>query len=56
MKTTLAAALLLFALPPITKPVLFDTREADRIVQAMQVFPADNPWNLDISGAGLSSA
>jgi hypothetical protein len=37
-------------LPPITHPVLFDTAEADRILEAMQVFPPDNPWNQDISG------
>jgi hypothetical protein len=36
-------------MPLITKPVLFDTPEADRILEAMQVFPADNPWNQDIS-------
>jgi hypothetical protein len=38
------------ALPPITKPVLFDTPEADAILSAMQVFPKDNPWNQDVSG------
>jgi hypothetical protein len=36
-------------LPKITRPVVFDTPEADRIVSAMQVFPPDNPWNQDIS-------
>jgi hypothetical protein len=53
-----AAALASFALaagrvrppmPKITKPVMFDTPEADRILSAMQVFPPDNPWNQDIS-------
>jgi hypothetical protein len=33
----------------LTKPVLFDTPEADRVLGAMQVFPPDNPWNEDIS-------
>ena len=33
----------------MTAPVLFDTPEADRILSAMQIFPADNPWNEDIS-------
>ena len=33
----------------ITEPILFTTPEADRVLQAMQVFPADNPWNQDIS-------
>jgi hypothetical protein len=36
-------------LPKITKPVMFDTREADAILSAMQVFPPDNAWNQDIS-------
>jgi hypothetical protein len=33
----------------IARPVLFDTPEADRILADLQVFPSDNPWNLDIS-------
>jgi len=33
----------------LRKPVLFDTPEADRIVGAMQVFPATNAWNQDVS-------
>lgn len=36
-------------LPKITKPVMFDTPEADRILAALQVFPPDNWWNRDIS-------
>ncbi len=36
-------------MPAITKPVLFNTPEADRILAALQVFPPDNPWNEDIS-------
>src|SRR5687768_6969905 len=35
--------------PKITRPVMFDTPEADRILAALQVFPPDNPWNQDIS-------
>lgn len=35
--------------PLITKPVMFDTAEADRILSGLQVFPPDNPWNEDIS-------
>jgi hypothetical protein len=35
--------------PDITSPVLFNTPEADRILESLQVFPADNPWNQDIS-------
>jgi hypothetical protein len=34
----------------IDRPVPFDTSEADSILKDLQVFPADNPWNLDISG------
>jgi hypothetical protein len=36
-------------MPPITKPVMFDTPEADAILTTLQVFPPDNPWNQDIS-------
>jgi hypothetical protein len=36
-------------LPEITRPVMFNTPEADRILSALQVFPADNPWNEDIT-------
>lgn len=38
------------SLPPqLTRPVLFDTPEADRILRTLQVFPKDNPWHRDIS-------
>ena len=37
------------AQPPIHKPISFDTPEADAILQALQVFPPDNPWNQDVS-------
>src|SRR3954452_24379789 len=33
----------------VTRPVLFNTPEADEILAALQVFPPDNPWNEDIS-------
>lgn len=36
-------------LPRITQPVQFGTPEADAILAKLQVFPADNPWNLDVS-------
>jgi hypothetical protein len=35
-------------MPPITAPVPFDTKEADAILSALEVFPPDNPWNLVI--------
>src|SRR5438105_5450802 len=37
-------------MPRFDAPVLFDTPEADAIVSALEVFPPDNPWNLDVSG------
>jgi hypothetical protein len=36
-------------LPKIAAPVTFGTPEADRILEALQVFPPDNPWNQDVS-------
>jgi hypothetical protein len=36
-------------MPQISRPVMFNTREADAILASLQVFPADNPWNEDIS-------
>jgi hypothetical protein len=36
-------------MPAVTRPVMFDTEEADRILEALQVFPEDNPWNADVS-------
>ncbi len=36
-------------MPEIDRPILFNTPEADRILGALQVFPADNPWNADVS-------
>ena len=35
--------------PPIDKPVMFDTPEADKILENLQIFPPDNPWNQDVS-------
>ncbi len=35
--------------PRASAPVLFDTPEADRILSALQIFPANNAWNEDIS-------
>ncbi len=36
-------------MPQITKPVMFHTPEADAILSALEVFPADNPWNQVVS-------
>src|SRR5437762_9052221 len=55
LSAALALALLAAAdtdrppMPPIAKPVMFNTPEADKILAALQVFPPDNPWNEDIS-------
>lgn len=35
--------------PKLERPVQFDTPEADRILEKLQVFPPDNPWNQDVS-------
>ncbi|HEY6548061.1 MAG TPA: hypothetical protein VI589_09150 [Vicinamibacteria bacterium] len=51
--TVLALAATRPPLPEIRKPVPWDTPEADAILAALQVFPADNPWNQDISGLPL---
>lgn len=32
-------------MPPVTKPVMFNTPEADAVCSALEVFPPDNPWN-----------
>ena len=42
-------------MPKITQPVLFGTPEADRILSSLQVFPADNAWNQDISRMPIHS-
>ena len=55
MMTALAALVATVAgqvgrpLPEISRPVMFDTPEADAMLAALQVFPPDNPWNQDIS-------
>jgi hypothetical protein len=36
-------------MPEVSRPVMFNTPEADRILAALQVYPQDNPWNEDIS-------
>jgi hypothetical protein len=34
----------------LNEPVMFDTPQADKILESLAVFPPDNPWNQDISG------
>lgn len=36
-------------MPRISKPVMFDTPEADAILSTLEVFPPDNPWNQVVS-------
>jgi hypothetical protein len=45
----LSAAPARAAMPKISRPVMFDTPEADKVLAALRVFPADNPWNQDVS-------
>ena len=35
-------------MPKIETPIQFDTKEADDILAALEVFPSDNPWNAEI--------
>ena len=42
-------------MPPITRPVIFHTPEADAILATLEVFPADNPWNQVVSDWPLHS-
>ncbi|MBO0700586.1 MAG: hypothetical protein J2P46_19475 [Zavarzinella sp.] len=36
-------------MPALTKPVPFDSPEADAILAALEVFPPDNPWNTAVA-------
>lgn len=36
-------------MPRFSRPLLFNTPEADAILALLQVFPKNNPWNEDIS-------
>ena len=35
-------------MPKIEKPISFDTKEADAILAALEIFPPDNPWNIPV--------
>jgi hypothetical protein len=35
--------------PKLSRPLLFNTPEADALLAGLQVFPKNNPWNEDIS-------
>jgi hypothetical protein len=49
MRSAWVVGLLLVPQEPPSKPILFHTPEADAILEKLQVFPPDNPWNEDIS-------
>ncbi len=42
-------------IPLITKPVLFNTAQADEILKALEIFPPDSPYNLDISNRPVAA-
>ncbi|MCY2973206.1 MAG: hypothetical protein NTW52_00915 [Planctomycetota bacterium] len=35
-------------MPKFERPIFFDASEADAILSALEVFPADNPWNIPV--------
>jgi hypothetical protein len=37
------------SIPKIDRPIPFNTPEADRILEELRIFPADDPWHQDIS-------
>lgn len=43
------------SLPLITVPVDWNTATADGILQTLQILPANNPWNEDISGLPVAA-
>ncbi|MBI5725016.1 MAG: hypothetical protein HZA50_13730 [Planctomycetes bacterium] len=43
------------AMPAFDKPLLFHTPEADAVLKCVQVFPADSPFNEDISGRPVAA-
>jgi hypothetical protein len=36
-------------MPKVDKPVPFDTPEADAVLEALEIFPSDNPWNIPVA-------
>ena len=43
------------SLPPITAPIMFDTPEADKILDALQIFPPTSVYNEDISARPVAT-
>ena len=42
-------------MPKFDKPLMFNTRQADEVLKHVQVFPANNPFNEDISGRPVAA-
>jgi hypothetical protein len=36
-------------MPKVEKVIPFDTPEADKVLEALEVFPPDNPWNIPVA-------
>jgi hypothetical protein len=36
-------------MPAVEKVIPFDTPEADKVLEALEVFPPDNPWNIPVA-------
>lgn len=36
-------------IPTVDRVIAFDTPEADAVLSALEIFPPDNPWNLEIT-------
>jgi len=43
------------SLPPITAPIMFNTPEADKILDALQIFPPTSVYNEDISARPVAT-
>jgi hypothetical protein len=37
------------SMPKVDRPIPFNTPEADRILEGLQIFPPDDPWHQDVS-------
>jgi len=42
-------------LPKFEQPILFNTPEADTVLQSLEVFPPDNPWNTAVDDWPLAA-
>ena len=44
-----ALMLICAATVAMTKPIMFDTRQADAVLTSLEAFPPDNPWHRVVS-------